>query len=327
MAALPQYQSLITPSETLVIAQSNRDWPAIVKTIPRLIFQRFEQGFATALALIAGLGWFILAVRMGRAGEASSAGVWLCLMAVVMGGLSIWATHMIDIWQELDWGIVESDQTVEGIKYFVLGVGLREEAAKTLLLLPLMPWIIRRGSPIEALIVSACVGLGFAVVENMGYFARSGSTDSMGRFLTANFFHMAMTGLIGLAIARAIWKQHDISHALLTFLLVVLAHGFYDATIAVPALETFSMAGMIIFILLSYQFFHEVRGAYNHRPQTISLTAMFLFIVSMLTAITFVYVSWRFGFAISVMKLSIDVLGLGVMVYMYLREMPNSLLR
>ncbi len=327
LAATSPYKSLISPSEELVIAEANRDWQAITWTIPKLMAQLFRQGFATALALFAGIGWFVIAIRMGQAGETSSVRVWLCVLAVVMGGLSIWPTHLIDIWQEFEWGIVESDETVEGIKYYVLGVGLREELAKLLLLLPLMPIIVRRRSGTEALIVSACVGLGFAIIENMGYFARSGNTDSMGRFLTANFFHMSMTGLIGLAIARTIWKQHDISHALLTFLLVVLAHGFYDATIAVPALERVSIGGTIIFILLSYQFFHEVRGTYNLRPQSISLTAIFLFVVSTLTAITFVYVSWRFGFTASLKMLSVDVIGLSVTVYMYLREMPNSLIR
>ncbi|MGB7325721.1 MAG: PrsW family glutamic-type intramembrane protease [Rubripirellula sp.] len=327
LSQLPEYSPLISPSETLVIAEANRDWIGMAKVIPKLIGRRFQEGFATALALIAGLGWLVLAIQMGQAGATSSVRVWLCLVAVVMGGLSIWATHMIDIWQELDWGIVESNETVEGIKFYVLGVGLREEVAKLLLLLPLLPVIIRRRSPIEAMIVSACVGLGFAIVENMGYFARSGGADSMGRFLTANFFHMSMTGIVGLSIARVFWKHHDISHALLTFLLVVLAHGFYDATIAVPGLQTFSMGGTIIFILLSYQFFHEVRTAYDQRPQTISLTASFLFIVSMLTALTFVYVSWRFGYSSSLSMLSVDVIGLGVMVYMYLREMPNSLIR
>ncbi|TWU51891.1 PrsW family glutamic-type intramembrane protease [Rubripirellula reticaptiva] len=323
----PEYSSLISPSETLVIAKVHRDWKEMARVIPKLMWRRFQEGFATALALIAGLGWFVLAIQMGQAGATSSVRPWLCLLAVVMGGLSIWATHLIDIWQELDWGIVESDETIEGIKFYVLGVGLREEFAKLLLLLPLMPPIVRRRSPIEALIVSACVGLGFAIVENMGYFARSGGADSMGRFLTANFFHMSMTGIIGLSIARVFWKHHDVSHALLTFLLVVLAHGFYDATIAVPGLQTFSIGGTIIFVLLSYQFFHEVRGAYDRSPQTISLTASFLFIVSMLTALTFVYVSWRFGYSSSLSMLSVDVLGLGVMVYMYLREMPNSLIR
>ncbi|TWU46258.1 hypothetical protein Poly51_56540 [Rubripirellula tenax] len=326
LAKLPPYAPLISPSERLLIAESNRDWTEIFRVIVPLTAERFKQGFATLLAIIAGIGWFVLAARMGRAGTREGARLWLCGLAIVMGGLSIPVTSLVNIWQELDWGITESNDLIEGIKFYVLGVGFREEFAKLLMLLPLMPIIVRRRSPIEALIVSACVGLGFAIVENMGYFARSSSTDSMGRFLTANFAHMSMTGLIGLSFARFFWKKQDISHALLTFLLVMLAHGFYDATIAVPGLQDLSIAGTIIFILLAYAFFHEVRSEYQQTPETISLTASFLFIVSMLTAITFVYVSWRMGFAASVTLLAVDVLGLGVMVYMYLREMPNSLI-
>jgi hypothetical protein len=149
----------------------------------------------------------------------------------------------------------------------------------------------------------------------------------MGRFLTANFAHMAMTGLIGLAVARAFWSSSQASHAALVFLVVVLAHGFYDATIALPELADYSIAGMIIFIMLSYAFFQEVRNVYRQQRETISLTATFLFVVCTLTALTFVYLSWRIGFTASATVLVADIVSLSVMVYMYLREMPNSLLR
>ena len=84
---------------------------------------------------------------------------------------------------------------------------------------------------------------------------------------------------------------------------------------------------MIIFILLSYAFFQEVRQVYKQRPETISLTATFLFVVCTLTALTFVYLSWRIGFVASMTLIVADIVSLSVMVYMYLREMPNSLIR
>lgn len=327
LADEPDYQNLISSYDRLVVAQSRRDWKTILVSICQLVLDRVDVSFATGLALLAGLGWFGLAIQMGQPGTSAGVRPWLCVVAVLLGGLSIPVTHLIDVWQELDWGIRESDDMIEGIKYYVLGVGFREEFAKTLLLLPLIPFLVRRRSSREALIVSACVGLGFAIVENMGYFARSGGTDSMGRFLTANFAHMAMTGLIGLALARTFWGDQDISHGLLAFLLVVLVHGFYDATIAVIQLADYSLLGTMIFILLAYAFFREVRDGYVQRPETIHLTAAFLFVVTSLTAITFAYVSWQVGWAAAIVLLVADLLSLGVMVYMYLREMPNSLVR
>ncbi|MFK8114992.1 MAG: PrsW family glutamic-type intramembrane protease [Rubripirellula sp.] len=326
LAEVIDYQSLITPRDELMIAEQRRDWPTIFWTIPKLVLARFGLGAATVLAILAGVGWFAIALQLGQPKTQHGVRWWLCLLGVGTGFLSIWATHLINVWQELDWGITESDELIDGIKFYVLGVGLREEFAKFLALLPLMPTIIRRKSRLEALVVSACVGLGFAIIENMGYFARSGGLISMGRFLTANFAHMSMTGLIGLAFARAFWLK-DAASALSVFLIVVLSHGLYDATIAVPALAEYSIVGMIIFILLSYQFFHEVRSLYTQRPETVSMTATFLFVVCVLTTITVTYASYAVGFVPALTLLVTDIGSLGLMVYMYLREMPNSLVR
>lgn len=323
----PNYISLFSPSDDLQIAEANRDWGGIFWTIPKLILQRFQGGGATALAVFAGLGWFVIALQMGQVRRANGARFWLCAAAIPLGFLSIWVTHMIDIWQELEWELYPSDELVDGIRYYVVGVGLREEVAKTLMLLPLMPWLVRRRNTLEALIVSACVGLGFAIVENMGYFAASAGTDSMGRFLTANFAHMAMTGMIGLSIARACWSRHELSQSLLVILIVILVHGFYDATIAVPGLKDINFAGFIIFILLSYAFFHEVRQCYSQQSETVSLTATFLFVVSLLTALSFIYLCTQFDFKPSLQILMMEFLSVVLMVYMYLREMPNSLIR
>lgn len=326
LAQDPEYEALITPSERLLIAESERDWRTIFWTIPQTMLERFGKGFPTVIAILAGIGWFMVALKLGQWRSPHGVRWWLCLLGVLMGGLSIWLTHLLIIWQELDWGIENSSELADGIKYYVVGVGLREETAKLIMLLPLMPLIVRRGSTLEAIIVSACVGLGFAIVENMGYFAASGGADSMGRFLTANFAHMAMTGLIGLAVARACWHSSQISQAALMFLVIVLAHGAYDATIALPALAEYSIAGMIIFILMAYAFFQEIRLVYKQEPETISMTAAFLFVVCSLTSLTFVYSSWQFGFKGGASLLVTDIVSLGVMVYMYLREMPNSLI-
>ncbi|QDT04628.1 hypothetical protein K227x_30210 [Rubripirellula lacrimiformis] len=327
LASDPQYQSLISPSDRLLIAESDQDWGKIFWIIPLLMAERMDNAMAAGLAVFAAAGWFVVLMQMGQADARTGVRWWLCLVGVALGCLSIWPTHLLNIWQEINWDLLEGDDWFQNVKYYVLGVGLREELAKLLLLLPLMPFLASRRNTIEALLVSASVGLGFAMVENMGYFSRSGGTDSMGRFLTANFAHIAMTGLIGLAVARVIWKQQDVSHALLVFLLVMLAHGFYDAAIAVPELSEYSIGGMILFILLAYAFFHEVRMAYVPRSETISLTATFLFAVSAMTATTFMYVSWQVGLIAAATLLATDIVSLALLVYMYLREMPNSLIR
>jgi len=72
------------------------------------------------------------------------------------------------LFYRVGWGLVESDQLVPGLRYNILGIGLREEFAKLCCLLPLMPLLLRQRSELAALLLSACVGLGFAIEEVEG---------------------------------------------------------------------------------------------------------------------------------------------------------------
>ena len=47
-----------------------------------------------------------------------------------------------------------------GLRYNILGIGLREEAAKVLCGAVLLPWLVRRRDELGALLAFACVGLG-----------------------------------------------------------------------------------------------------------------------------------------------------------------------
>jgi hypothetical protein len=111
------------------------------------------------------------------------------------------------------------------------------------------------------------------------------------------------------------------------FGLVVFAHGLYDAMIVLPALAEYSLLGTIVFALAVYQFFRELRDARARRPDTVSLTANFLCGMSLVTAATFVYLSATAGCAIAFDVLAEGVLGLAVMVYLFLREMPETLVQ
>jgi hypothetical protein len=109
------------------------------------------------------------------------------------------------------------------------------------------------------------------------------------------------------------------------FGVIVLAHGFYDAIISIPILAEYAITSTLIYIFLAYQFFHELRNMRIERPDTISLTANFLCGISLVTAVTFVYLSGQIGPRASAMLLGTDVLTMVLMVYMFLREMPGSL--
>ena len=89
----------------------------------------------------------------------------------------------------------------------------------------------------------------------------------------------------------------------------------------------YSLVAMILFVLMMRQFFHELRELRSRRSETISLTATFLFCVSLTAAVTYAYLAavfnWRFAGDVLVQSIVAE----GVMVYLFLREMPESMVR
>ncbi len=311
--------------EQLKLLAGQGEWWQVWWEIPRQMFANFSPG-VIALALLAGCCWLVFLLQALRSHNIRDWRFWGALVAIVLGVLSIWPTRFFSLWQEYRWHLEFSVDLLSGLRFFVLGVGLREELAKLLCLLPLLVVIIKKRDETSALILSGCVGLGFAINENMGYLTSSRGSDTLGRFLTANPFHIALTGLIGLAVYRACLDfRHQGPQALAVFGVLVFAHGLYDAVIVLPDLAEYSMGGLILFALVMYQFFHELRSLRSRGSNMISLTATFLLGVSLLTAGTFVYISALAGTATAADNLMTDVIGLAVMMYLFLREMPESM--
>ncbi|MGI9454939.1 MAG: PrsW family glutamic-type intramembrane protease [Aeoliella sp.] len=299
------------------------DWGLLWWGIPRSMWLGLAPG-ATAIAAVTGLCWFVFTVQAGQPGARGGIRWPLALIAVALGVASIWPTLFAVYWQEEVWGLEKTEDLIGGLRFYILGVGLREELSKLLLLLPLLPWIVRRGSEREALLISACVGLGFAMEENAMYLAGDAGR-SVPRFLTANFAHMSLTGLAGLAVCRGVWHPRERGpEAAAIVLLVIIVHGLYDATL-MPVFGEYSILGYILYILLAYQFFRELRRWWQQRGQTISLTATFITAVSLVAAVTFVYVSATNDFNTALDQVVQPGIASGLLVYVFLREVPESL--
>ena len=307
----------------LDIFGENGQWRELWWAIPRVAYSRFAESGPTALAALTWCCWMAFLLQALQVRGPSDLRVWLALLAAAAGVVSIWPTHFISLWQKYAWNIHASLEFVQGLRFYILGVGLPEELSKLLCLMPLL--LLVRGE-LAALLVSACVGLGFAATENVGYFAGTGGTSAMGRFLVANPMHFTLTGLVGLHVFRALrdpagWGPH----AAATFGLMVVAHGVYDAAITVPALAQYALINVIVFALVVYQFFRELRDLRARGDDLISLSANFLVGVSLITAATFVYLSATVGCSVAFDSLVQGVLGLAVMVYLFLREMPDTM--
>ncbi len=316
----------ILDSERINQFADDGQWLAVWGAIPGTILRSWRDPGMTTLAVLTGACWLAFILQAIQIRSRSDGRLWASLLAVAFGVLSVWPTLFLDYWAERRWGLVESDELTAGVRYFILSVGLREELSKFICFLPLLPWCVRRRDELAALLVAGAVGIGFAMEENVGYIGGSGGVDTLGRLLMPAPFHMAATGLVGLSACRAcIWPKECGPQFLAMFVVVVLAHGLYDAFIAVPALQEYSIVSMLIFVFLIYQFFHELRPKQALRVEPISLTANFLFCVSTVAAATFVSLSAMVGFRAATDMLVLSVAGQAVMIYLFLREMPETM--
>jgi RsiW-degrading membrane proteinase PrsW (M82 family) len=309
-------------------AAEQSQWWQVWWGVPHVLAAQWQTSRGlTALALLTGAAWMAFLLQSVQVRSWRDVRLAAPFVALGLGALSVWPTVFCVLWQEHACGIAQSDDLAGGLRYYILGVGLREEFCKLLLFLPLLPVLVWRRDELAALVSAGCVGVGFGMEENIGYIGGSLGTATLARLLTPLPLHMALTGLTGLAAYRACrWPREWGAQFLATFGLMVLAHGFYDSLLVVPALVEYNVGAFIIFVLLVYQFFRQLRPLQARRHDTISLTANFLICVTLVASATFVYLSAAVGWQLAAEFLMQGIAAQGLMVYLFLREMPEGLI-
>lgn len=122
-------------------------------------------------------------------------------------------------------------------------IGLIEEAAKLLVPVTMLIFTRYRANPADGLLVGVAVGMGFAVLETLGYgfvtlLATGGDlTDAEDLLLLRGVLspagHATWTGLAAAALWWAHaqrWRPRALATAVGTFLFVVILHAIWDAT-------------------------------------------------------------------------------------------------
>jgi RsiW-degrading membrane proteinase PrsW (M82 family) len=142
----------------------------------------------------------------------------------------------------------------------VLAVGLIEEAAKLLAPAAVLIFTRHRSHSADGLLVGVAVGVGFAVLETLGYgfVALLASRGNLGaaegvlllRGLASPAGHAAWTGLAAAALWRAHargWHPRAIAAAVGVFVLVVVLHAAWDG---IGAWWGYLVVGLISLALL-----------------------------------------------------------------------------
>ncbi|MFN2536198.1 MAG: PrsW family intramembrane metalloprotease [Pseudonocardiaceae bacterium] len=142
-------------------------------------------------------------------------------------------------------------------------IGLIEEVAKLLVPIALLIFTRYRANPADGLLVGVAVGMGFAVLETLGYgfvtlLATGGDlTDAENEILLRGILspagHAAWTGLAAAALWWAHaqrWRLRALAAAVGTFLLVVVLHALWDA---IHTWYAYLIIASISFALLLHQ--------------------------------------------------------------------------
>lgn len=326
LLADPEFEPLVDSFLRRDIALTRMDWPVLIKTLLPIAYEDTSLAMAL-LALLTGACWTALLLRFSGKLSWSIPVVWLTIPALLLGALSAHLTILAIYLQEEQLGLSRGNEIIGQAIYCFAGIGLREELLKLLCFIPLIPFLIKRKNELEILVVASLVGLGFAVEENISYFEQSQGIAAIGRFITANFFHLSLTGLCGLTLTQAIiFRGSAINTAVSTFGIAVLAHGAYDAFIIIPELGEYSFATIIVFILISYQYFSWIRHLRPVWNDPISISAQFTFSLVLIFGASYLLLSWERGPFESIAPLTEEVLGLAILLVMFYREIPEEVI-
>jgi RsiW-degrading membrane proteinase PrsW (M82 family) len=270
------------------------------------------------LAAISALMWLIFSLTLGKAKEEKR---WaLYLAAFVLGVVSIVPTDMV-IAIETQLGFTQKADAAADLVYYVAGVGVREELCKLLLFLPLIPWLKRRGSrPLEVLVSGAIVGLGFAAVENINYYLGLGRGVALTRFVTANFFHMALTAVCAKALYDLIALRKEAVAALNPIGVMIMVHGLYDFFLGTPIFDGAEYLSMAAFIVLAHYFFARVDEARGRPEPDMLLVRRFAQALGIVSASALVAASVEMGASAAFAELVLSFVSVLIIVIMFVRQ-------
>ena len=325
LAVDPTFAACFTPLIRLNLAVQSHAWRDVAVALTDVQKETFKP-LPLTLAAVAGLVWFAIAVQAIQPTQWISARTVLPILAVLAGLASTWASHFISVWQEEMWGLHPTGSFLNDFIYHLGITAPREEFIKLLLLIPFLPILLKRGSRLEMLVISGCIGLGFAIEGNLQSYEHGGPDGAFGRFLTANFFHLAASGLAGLALCEFLLApKRCATRLILTLLGVIVAHGIYDAFMAVEGVRLLSIFSMLSFLALSLIFFQELRHLRDHTTDQLYISATLIMGMAILTGTMLVCAAMQLGFPLAVTSLAANAAGLSLVICLFYGQLGRGL--
>ena len=274
-------------------------------------------------ALLAGSLWYVILVQRSR--DTRWRWAWP-LVPVIAGVCSVWPTLAILAYQTDHLGMSEDAPFPWDAWHWLGGVGLREELCKLVLFSVLLPWLLWRRDAGLALLAAAFTGLGFALEENVSNYYGEGGGVVWTRFLTANFFHAALTGIAGLALFELLQSRFARPERFFTaFLGVVAAHGFYDYSLSANFSfdqGSFDFISIVILALAATWFFDALAEHTRESPGAVSPAAIFLLGSALLVAVMFIAAALSGQGMSGIADVGKECAGVAPVMWIYWRKFP-----
>jgi RsiW-degrading membrane proteinase PrsW (M82 family) len=309
----------------LVLAARQRDWRATIMPLTTI-----EADLLTPMPLlvsaVTGCVWLLIIIQAAQPKSISAFPAIAPIAAATLGMTGGIAALFVALWQQEIWGLRTTGNFLDYLLYYVMGVAPREEALKLICLLPLLPLLLMRGNRLEMLTVSAAAGLGFAIEENLHVFASTGAASALGRLLTTSFFHVAATGVLGLALCEIFTQPfRKLPAFVFTFCAVVFAHGCYDAFMASHEWFGLVLISMLSFLLLALAFLRALRPLRDPAADQVALPATFIGGLALLIGLSLICVSAEGGFASALRSIALATLTLLMTANMFYWQLGEAL--
>lgn len=178
---------------------------------------------------------------------------WHLLICFILGMLSTFPALYFET-LVTDYGYDATGNLFQVFLYSLLGVALIEEVAKTSCLF-LFPYFNKWfNEPMDGIVYSVMIGMGFATIENIFYAYNNGLETVLVRAFTAVPAHAVFAIITGYYVGLAKFDKARRIQLILTGLgFAILTHGIYNFFLLQELYEWLSVFA-IVTLFISYQF-------------------------------------------------------------------------
>ncbi len=295
--------------EYTVLAQQG-DWVGVAGKVATGEVAAWGHGVHLMLALLGLFVWFSFLMQQMASPDWRWGYALMGALGVFLGAVSVVPTMILVLYQDTVLGMELNGDAWNDFLYFFLGVGFREEFAKLLCLLPLTPFLLR-ASRLHQLVLAACVGLGFGFQENLQYFSNQSSVVAYARVLSANFLHLSLTGVVGLAWFDLFRRgARALPRFLWAFFAVILLHAVYDLFLVNERMARMPFIVIACLSLMAVWFFTELRRERGPQLDFLAPRTLLQLGLAAIFAGTIVVAATELGFFLALITVAASTVGL-----------------